>query len=92
MKKLIFTMAIRMLGELCIITYPVKILLEVLSKTALARVSIARHLHEIDVSFYGNEKNHGFNEECFKIFSYLCNAIKGIADGLGELVKWLFHN
>ena len=68
---MIFTMAIRMLGELCIITYPVKILLEVLSKTALERVSIARHLHEIDVSFYGNEKNHGFNEECFKIFSYL---------------------
>ena len=43
-------------------------LLEVLSKAALARVAIPRHLAEVDASGYGKEANHGLDEELFEGF------------------------
>jgi hypothetical protein len=79
-------------SELTVVAYPVEILLEVLPETALAGVSEAGHLHEIDAFWYAQVKNHCLDEESLKTFCYLCSAIEGILDDFGEQVKWhLIH-
>jgi len=80
-------------SEPTVVAHPVELLPEVLSEAALAGVSEAGHLHEIDTFWYAQIKNHCLDEECLKTFSYLCNAIEGVFDDFGELVKWhLIHN
>ena len=55
-------------SELTVVAYPVEILLEVLPETALAGVSEAGHLHEIDAFWYAQVKNHCLDEESLKTF------------------------
>ena len=74
-------------SELTVVAYPVEILLEVLPETALAGVSEAGHLHEIDAFWYAQVKNHCLDEESLKTFCYLCSAIEGILDDFGEQVS-----
>lgn len=82
------TMPSHMGNELTVIAHPVELLLEVLAEAALAGVSKAGHLHEIDAFWYAQVKNHCLDEESLKTFCYLCSAIEGIFDDFGELVKW----
>ena len=80
-------------NELTVVAHPVELFLKVLAEAALAGVSEAGHLHEIDAFWYAQIKNHCLDEECLKTFSYLCSAIEGVFDDFGELVKWhLIHN
>ena len=74
--------------EATVVAHPVELPLEVLTKAALAGVSEARHLHEIDTFWYAQIKNHCLDEESLKTFCYLCSANEGIFNDFGELVKW----
>ena len=83
-------MSSNMGSELTAVACPVELLLEVLVESALTGISKAGYLHEIDVFWYAQVKNHCLDEESLNIFCYLCSAIEGIFGDIGELVKWHF--